>query len=258
MAPRKNRRPAKRRPARRGRGLPRPTPFNGGLMSIAKSTVLPDRMLVRLPYTDNYTKTQTYSGGGITQVWNLNSIYDPDRTGSGHQPLGRDSFLPLYTYYRVVSAKYNIQINNTTGLPIQFGLIKAPFAVGAFSNGPGQALMEQPHTQRKLCGGFPGNSSSIRFTGSVSLPAVIGQSSDQYKSHLATAAAQNASPLTLACLNLISLAPTSGSASYTYSVSIRITYLVEYFGRVALPLSNTKPNGDGDNSTINMAPFTSS
>ena len=257
MAPRRNRnqRPMKRRPARRGRGLPRPTQTNGGLMSIAKTMVLPDRMLVRLPYTDNYTKTQSYSGGGISQVWNLNSIFDPDRTGAGHQPLGRDSFLPLYNYYRVVSAKYNIEINNTAGLPLQFGLIKAPFAVGAFGNAAGQALMEQPHTQRKLCGGFPGNTSSIRFTGSVSLPAVIGQSSQQYKSHLATAAAQGANPLTLACLNLISLAPTSSSASYTYSVSIRIVYLVEYFGRVALPLSNTKPT-DGDNSTMSMTPFT--
>ncbi len=45
--------------------------------------------------------------GGLpsTHLFNAASIYDPDRTGAGHQPFGRDEISALYDNYVVLGSK---------------------------------------------------------------------------------------------------------------------------------------------------------
>ncbi len=38
---------------------------------------------------------------GSEYVFRLNSLYDPDLTGTGHQPYGFDQFAALYSRYKV-------------------------------------------------------------------------------------------------------------------------------------------------------------
>lgn len=44
----------------------------------------------------------------IGRLFNLNSTFDPDRTGIGHQPLGRDQMATYFNRYRVHSCSYKI------------------------------------------------------------------------------------------------------------------------------------------------------
>lgn len=48
--------------------------------------------------------------GGIAAdyVWRLNSLYDPNLTGTGHQPAGFDQLMALYKYYAVVAAHAHV------------------------------------------------------------------------------------------------------------------------------------------------------
>lgn len=73
-------------------------------------------------YNNNYTVTLTYAdsklftismaGGSAQQVWAANSIYDPDVTGTGHQPLLRDLWASQYDYYAVLAARYKFTFYN--------------------------------------------------------------------------------------------------------------------------------------------------
>lgn len=45
---------------------------------------------------------------GINQVMNLNSCFDPDRSGVGHQPYGWDQIAALYNRYRVLKCKWKV------------------------------------------------------------------------------------------------------------------------------------------------------
>lgn len=62
-----------------------------------------------MPETLNTTLTYSDSGrisSALTeaiQVWRLNSLYDPDLTGVGHQPMGFDQIMGIYQYFRVNS-----------------------------------------------------------------------------------------------------------------------------------------------------------
>lgn len=45
----------------------------------------------------------------------LNSLYDPDNSGSGHQPYGFDNLMAYYTRFSVVSCKVTLNsVNNST------------------------------------------------------------------------------------------------------------------------------------------------
>lgn len=63
-------------------------------------TLVPRRNFVKLRYLadpfDNTTTTLPYF-----LQYRVNSLYDPEYSGTGHQPLGFDQMATLYTHYRV-------------------------------------------------------------------------------------------------------------------------------------------------------------
>jgi len=48
-----------------------------------------------------YVEAIESSNAALDFVWRLNSIFDPNRTGTGHQPMGHDQYAVLYNRYRV-------------------------------------------------------------------------------------------------------------------------------------------------------------
>jgi len=60
-------------------------------------------MYTRMRYCDIYQITST-SGSTAKQLFRLNSTYDIDFTGAGHQPLYRDTYAAIYAEYSVVKA----------------------------------------------------------------------------------------------------------------------------------------------------------
>lgn len=66
---------------------------------------------VKLTYADNYRHEFNY-GTTAQQYFRTNSIFDPDVSGSGHQPIMRDLWASQYDYYTVVACDYEIHLYN--------------------------------------------------------------------------------------------------------------------------------------------------
>lgn len=64
----------------------------------------PNSIITKLRYCDVIHLTSTL-GSLSTNVFNANSIFDPDSTGVGHQPLYRDQYAAIYDQYTVLGAK---------------------------------------------------------------------------------------------------------------------------------------------------------
>ncbi len=63
--------------------------------------------LVTLPYV--WRGVMNAAAGGVdTQLFNINSLFDPDRTGAGSQPNGFDQWAALYSRYTVFSCDWNV------------------------------------------------------------------------------------------------------------------------------------------------------
>lgn len=81
----------------------------------------PRRAILR--YCDQHTLTSS-SGLLGTWVYRANSVYDPNYTGTGHQPMGFDQWSILYNHYTVVGAKITVQmmVDNSTAIPSAYGV----------------------------------------------------------------------------------------------------------------------------------------
>lgn len=68
---------------------------------------------VRLTYADNYRHDVACNGtGGYQQTFRSSSIFDPDLTGTGHQPIMRDLWASQYDYYTVLACEYKLTFFN--------------------------------------------------------------------------------------------------------------------------------------------------
>lgn len=88
---------------------------------VGKRTLFPSSMNVNLKYCQQVTLSLP-GGTPALQVFRANSIFDPDYTGTGHQPLGMDQLGGLYGRYEVLSstirARYttNSSVNDTVSI----------------------------------------------------------------------------------------------------------------------------------------------
>ena len=64
-------------------------------------------MVVKMPY---YFQNHISSATGITSPnqFKVNSLYDFDLTGVGHQPKGRDTWASIYDYYKVLETRVHV------------------------------------------------------------------------------------------------------------------------------------------------------
>lgn len=65
----------------------------------------PPEMVVRLPYYFAINSTIAFNTLGVSNQFKVNSIYDFDLSGAGHQPLGRDTWAGIYDYYKVMETR---------------------------------------------------------------------------------------------------------------------------------------------------------
>lgn len=70
----------------------------------------PDEFTTRLRYCDVYTLTSS-SNAIAKQYMRMNSLFDPDQTGTGHQPYYFDQLAALYGRYHVLGSKMTAEFS---------------------------------------------------------------------------------------------------------------------------------------------------
>lgn len=84
----------------------------------------PLQMRTTLKYMD--TVTPTPSAGATSYLFRVGSIYDPDFTGTGHQPMGHDNLALIYLNYQTLSSwiKVTPSIAGTSALIYRIGIVR--------------------------------------------------------------------------------------------------------------------------------------
>lgn len=218
------RKTAKKRPYRKkryGRRRAPRTVVQRGLGPIAP------RQIVRLKYSENISRTLTST---ITSdyVYNMNSIFDPNLSGTGHQPLGRDQWGQFYRNYRVFGFSYNISIAPSSDI-CRYTIVPNRNS-GAFIIHDEAA--EQPRGMTKYVGFQGGTATNIR--GHYSLPQIAGVSTSQYKADQNYQASMGSNPVEELCLHIVTTAP---ATSLTTRFSINLIFHCELIEPVDLTQS---------------------
>lgn len=110
-----------------------------------RTSPLPPQYSATLRYAETFTLTLTV-GAFNSYVFSCNGMYDPNITGTGHQPMYFDQIMQLYNHYHVKASRCWISacLPNDVGVAITQALVVednaslATGSVGAMSEMPGQ------------------------------------------------------------------------------------------------------------------------
>jgi len=108
----------------------------GGVAAISGTTEtlnnagIPPYQYVKQRYSDRITVGDAVLSPD-EHVFRLNDTFDPDQTGSGHQPKGRDFYASIYSNYTVIGCRYRVRfIANSTAHTWVGCLINTDTAIG--------------------------------------------------------------------------------------------------------------------------------
>jgi len=198
---------------------------------MAGSDPFPVRRFASLSYSHNSGLTSgainTY---GAESVFRLNSLFDPDFTGVGHQPYGFDQLSGLYAKYKVLRVTFRLIATTTSNLN--------NVTIGAVVQGPEQTSsltgMSWGQVDEKNNGAtrvLTLNDPSI-IEASFPMQAIIGCTGTQFAADTSIYSASiTGNPASVCWLRL---AVASSSAAQGCTFQLRITYHCEFWDRISL------------------------
>lgn len=192
-------------------------------------------MRIVFKYDAFFTLTEATAGAGAIYSFRLNSLFDPDLTSTGKQPLGFDQYAAIFSRYRVVKVSFDVTYMGndfTTPRPQRVGFMVTPsstvpsdpeaWPAQLFSK---SAVMASP------------NLKPPRLASSISLPQIFGIKKSEFHDN-DYASITGANPTRIAYLHVFNsgLSGSSGAGAIAIAV-VNIRFHTEMFDRVPLGLS---------------------
>jgi len=182
---------------------------------------LPPWIEAPMRYSDIFSITVA---GGLSAeyIYRANSLFDPDRTSTGHQPLGFDTMAQAYSHYRVDRLEWYIEFPSLS-LTYSAGvcMVNGVATIGSLS-----ALMEYP-TARLHTVGFNGAPPGV-FTGHKMLPPFNGKSMLSYHTDDVTGAQTNTNPVEVIDLHIVINNP-NALTGITVQINVNLKYRAVFY-----------------------------
>lgn len=90
------------------------------------STVQTPHYKTTLRYFESVTLPEATVGVGNDYVWSLNSVYDPNTTGAGVNPIGYTNMAAFYGRYKVMAVTIKVVFVNDTSGSTLCGVVATP------------------------------------------------------------------------------------------------------------------------------------
>lgn len=184
---------------------------------------LPARFITKMKYAEAVTVSATGIAG---YKWNLNSLFDPNRSGIGHQPYGYDQLSALYNRYRVINCRYVVSCISDS-VNIAFAVLPANESLSLI--GSVSEARENPRAKYLVQTPTSGGTLKV-LKGNVYLPSLVGATKTAYMADDRYQAIVGNSPTELAILNAYAQGlnddPTF-NAQPTFNILLE--YTVEWF-----------------------------
>lgn len=193
------------------------------------------------------TSQLALTGQGSSYVFKLNSLHDPDATGVGHQPYGRDQWAAFYNKYYVYKTYCEVWINNTNLDVISSGtwaLYRSKSILGDISpvaNQPYAVLerLKAPATfarmKRSTAAGTAGPNSWTRLKGMFKTRSV---GDGRFELEDLTGGLNSSSdPIETRGIHLLGIFPQAGATTVSNYIQVRLKQYCILFDPVQLGVS---------------------
>lgn len=208
------------------------SPFNRFTQNMPNS----NHRVVQMSYAENFALASGVAGvTGTPQQMRLNSIFDPNLTGGGHQPYGRDELANEWLRYKVFRVDVEVEFSAPTG-GSAYGVVAIQNTADTFSfNGVStQSCMEKPNTWVKHIKDDE-TETVCRF--SKPLHEIIGVTWDMFKSDQTSYGALMSGNAPTSPVLTIAVCDAGGTQDTTSRVLVRLVYHTYLWGRITLAFS---------------------
>lgn len=189
--------------------------------------IIPDRTLIKMRYCSFATLNPT-AGTQVTRLIRANGLFDPDATGTGHQPVGFDQYLGtststgFYNHYTVLGAKITAIFDRTDAVPAFCGI---HLNAGTTTLTGVDALQERPRTLWKI---IPSDKGQTKMTYKFSAKKFFGVKTilgeDSYKGDY------NSLPTEQCYFHVF-----AGAADTSTDTNVNVTFQIDYIVMLTEP-----------------------
>lgn len=197
---------------------------------LSTSVGFPRKMLVKLRYNDVQQLTIDTSGGALTRVVNYQyqtSLYDPDLTSLGHQPMYYDQLMQpasIYGKYRVYGIRYEFWFMNTNTNQLMPVCIYHSATSNVVTTTSWNLVEEQTGMRAVNVG--PLNTKATYVRGYLDLAKTLGCTKRDVRTEDDFEAVYNANPARMGYLAVYA-SSFNASASNILNMRVRLTYYAE-------------------------------
>lgn len=222
---RKNvRRRSNRRGARRGKI---------STLVLKGPSIVPDRMFTKLKYNLTRTLDPAPAAATVTYAFRGNSLYDPEYSVGGQQPMGYDQWTALYNQYRVHASSISIKFMSTSSTEAGGFTKIVLFPSTTPASGSYSGNNEQPYSRSIFLANNGINQGYLR--GKMLTKKMLGIKSVAYDEDLAGVTGSDPAKQWYWILYGSSINDLANIAGVY--MDIKVTYFTEFFGRVQLARS---------------------
>lgn len=211
----------------------------GKELTLLQKSPLPVKFYGKFRYAETFTFT-TGTGGvmGTHQVMRLNNLWDPNYTGTGHQPYGFDQTYLLYSKYQVKRVKVTLIWSTTGGSAEVMGAYKVQCNAngGNLTGISCDYATEQPQTATCLISAS-GNCRVVEQNFIVDLQKVFGVSKKEFDDDGYISQSYSAAEPVKTALLTISAGSPSGVSGQTVTCQCILDYNAVFFERIDLAQS---------------------
>lgn len=180
-----------------------------------------------LTYSDSFVLTTPILGVVSEQIFSLNSIYDPDVTNAGHQPLYHDQIAALYNFYLVTGCKLEVTFSDPS-VDGMFVYVGAGFT--NVLNKSYTQLSEIPFYQTFVVNNT--GSQTCGFSQWLDLPKISGLTKSAWMNDIASTGASFGSNPVVTCRAHIGAGNLTSAAAQTINATVKLTYRCVFYGRI--------------------------
>jgi len=194
---------------------------------------VPDAIEVKLKYVA-LQRIDTTSAFFYDAVFRGNSLFDPDLTLTGHQPLGFDQWKTFYNRYRVLACSAKLNVDNAAAGPSLWAVFGPSTSSTSYSGDLSDAL-EQPRA--KVMGPIEVASRRAHtMKHYMTTSEAMGVTPETVKIENEYSAATSASPSKIWYWHL-SFLSTDQSSDILVNFILELTFYCQMFERIPLSLS---------------------
>ncbi len=210
------------------RRMNRPWGVRGPITVSALKSTYPERVRVRLGYFTTGALTSSTAGD---QVFNANSLFDPDWTSAGHQPIGYDNWQGMYNRYLVHKCHYDVVFTQVSSTSVTVcGVVALNGVQAALSAITASNAIEFTDTKWGILSLSP-TCQRFRFRGSLDIASIVGATKERYLDDDRYQALVSASPSEIVGLHLFGFDFTVAT-NINLAYAVKLEYDAEFYDRI--------------------------